>query len=123
VPDLATSWTWSEDATKPTFPLRQGVKWHEGKPFTAKDVECTWNLLMETSVAALRVNPRFFWYRNVDHVTTSGGGSSPIHPCHVPPDTMRKHPIGTGPFKFVEYKPDQHIKVARNPGRYVTCHV
>ena len=28
---------------------------------------------------------------------------------------MRQHPIGTGPFKFVEFKPNEHIKVTRNP--------
>src|SRR3984893_10757635 len=38
VPDLATGWSWNEDGTELTFPLRQGVKWHVGKPFTAKDV-------------------------------------------------------------------------------------
>jgi peptide/nickel transport system substrate-binding protein len=42
VPDLATSWSWNEEGTELTFPLRQGVKWHDGKPFTAKDVKCTW---------------------------------------------------------------------------------
>src|SRR5437660_10037734 len=41
VPDLATSWSWSEDGTQLTFPLRQGVKWHDGKQFTANDVKCT----------------------------------------------------------------------------------
>ena len=35
VPDLATSWSWNEEGTELTFPLRQGVKWHDGKPFTA----------------------------------------------------------------------------------------
>src|SRR6266478_1110750 len=46
VPDLATSWAWSEDGRELTLPLRQGVKWHDGKPFTAADVKCTWDLLM-----------------------------------------------------------------------------
>src|SRR5713101_6540620 len=43
VPDLATRWSWNEEGTELTFPLRQGVKWHDGKPFTAKDVKCTWD--------------------------------------------------------------------------------
>src|SRR5712664_1514265 len=45
VPDLATSWSWSEDGTELTFLLRQGVTWHDGRPFTANDVKCTWDLL------------------------------------------------------------------------------
>ncbi len=44
VPDLATGWSWNEDGTELTLPLRQGVTWHDGKPFTAKDVQCTWEL-------------------------------------------------------------------------------
>ena len=44
VPDLATSWSWNDDKTKLTFKLRQGVKWHDGKPFTAADIKCTWDL-------------------------------------------------------------------------------
>ena len=42
-------------------------------------------------------------------------GDTPIYPCHVAPAQMRQHPIGTGPFKFVEYKPNQGIKLAKNP--------
>src|ERR1700746_4054582 len=45
VPDLAVSWSWNEDGTELTFPLRQGVTWHDGKPFTAQDVQCTWDIL------------------------------------------------------------------------------
>src|SRR5204862_6640159 len=42
-------------------------------------------------------------------------GFSPVYPCHVSPAEMRQHPIGTGPFKFIEYKPNQSIKVVKNP--------
>jgi len=49
VPDLATGWSWNEEGTALTLPLRQGVKWHDGKPFTAKDVRCTWDLLLDAS--------------------------------------------------------------------------
>src|ERR1700726_589086 len=135
VPDLAKSWSWSEDGTELTLPLREGVKWHDGKPFTAKDVRCTWELLKGEGTEKLRVNPRRIWYNNLDRVTTNGGyevtfhlkrphpafiallasGMSPVYPCHVSPRDMRQHPIGTGPFKFVEFKPNEYIKIARNP--------
>src|ERR1044071_4193764 len=42
-------------------------------------------------------------------------GFTPIYPCHVPARDMRQKPIGTGPFKFVEFKPNEYIKVVRNP--------
>src|SRR5712671_3065625 len=44
VPDLASAWSWDESGTAVTFKLRHGVKWHDGKPFTARDVKCTWEL-------------------------------------------------------------------------------
>jgi peptide/nickel transport system substrate-binding protein len=135
VPGLATGWSWSEDGIELTFPLRQGIRWHDGKPFTAEDVKCTWDLLMGKAAEKFRLNPRKSWYGNVDAVTTNGdyevtfhlkrpqpallallaSGWSPVYPCHVPPRDMRLHPIGTGPFKFVEFKPNESIKLARNP--------
>jgi peptide/nickel transport system substrate-binding protein len=103
---------------------------------------CTWNLLIGTARDKLRTNPRKSWYQNVREVTASGdyeasfrlhrpqpsllallaSGYSPVYPCHVPPREMRSHPIGTGPFKFVEFKPNERIIVSRNsdywkPGR------
>ena len=42
-------------------------------------------------------------------------GVSPVYPCHVSPAQMRQHPIGTGPFKFVEYKPNEYVKLTRSP--------
>jgi peptide/nickel transport system substrate-binding protein len=135
VPDLAEKWTWSEDGKTLTFTLRQGVKWHDGKPFTAKDVVCTLDLLLGKAQDNFKVNFRKGWYGNVESVTATSdseavfklkapqpallallaSGFSPIYPCHVPPQKMRQAPIGTGPFKFVEYKPNQTIKVTRNP--------
>src|SRR3979411_858742 len=44
VPDLATDWSWDEDGARLTFHLRQGVKWHDGRPFTAADGKCTSDL-------------------------------------------------------------------------------
>ena len=133
VPDLATGWTWNEEGTALTLPLRRGVKWHDGKPFTAKDVQCTWDLLLEKSSDKLRTNPLKSWYRNLEEVTTNGdygatfhlkrpqpaflmllaNGFAPIYPCHVLARDMRQHPIGTGPFKFVEFKPNERIGDAK----------
>src|SRR2546428_7938461 len=79
VPDLALSWAWSEDAKELTFKLRQGVKWHDGKPFTAKDVQCTWDLIVGKSTEKLRVNPRKAWYRNLAEVTTNGDYQATFH--------------------------------------------
>jgi peptide/nickel transport system substrate-binding protein len=135
IPDLAVSWSWNQEKTFITFELRQNVKWHDGKPFTAKDVQCTWDLLMERGAERLRSNPRKSAYRNLDSVTVEGEhrvvfqlkrpqpaflmllalGFSPIYPCHVSPAQMRQHPIGTGPFKFGEFKPNEYIRVTRNP--------
>src|SRR4029077_10270223 len=78
-PDLAESWAWSEDGRELTFKLRQGVKWHDGKPFTAKDVQCTWDLLLGTAAEKLRVNPRKTWYLNLDRVTTNGDYEAIFH--------------------------------------------
>ena len=61
VPDLATDWSWDESKTKLTFTLRSGVKWHDGKPFTAKDVQCTWDMLQGKTKARMRKNPRKSW--------------------------------------------------------------
>jgi len=71
-PELATGWSWSEDGTQLIFKLRDGVKWHDGKPFTAKDVVCTWDLLLGKSQDKLRTNPRKIWYQNVAEVTANG---------------------------------------------------
>ena len=135
VPDLAESWAWSADNKTLTFKLRQGVKWHDGKPFTSADVKCTFEMLMGKSQQKLRQNPRKSWYNEVNDVTTNGdvevsfdlkrpqpsllamlaSGYTPVYPCHVSPADMRTHPIGTGPFKFVEFKANESIKLTRNP--------
>jgi peptide/nickel transport system substrate-binding protein len=135
VPDLATDSSWNEEGTELTFKLRQGVKWHDRKPLTAQDVKCTWDLILDKASEKLRLNPRKTAYDNLAAVTANGdyevtfqlkrpqpafpmllaGGFSVIYPCHVSAAEMRQHPIGTGPFKFVEFKPNEGIKVTRNP--------
>ena len=72
VPELATSWSWSEDGTERAFKLREGVKRHDGKPFTATDVKCTYDLLMGQTTEKLRLNFREAWFFSLDQVTTNG---------------------------------------------------
>src|SRR6516225_1614944 len=86
VPDLATSWSWSENKTELTFKLRQGVKWHDGKPFTANGDD-------EVAFHLRRPQPAL--------LALLASGYAPIYPCHVSARDMRLKPIGTGPFKFV----------------------
>ena len=52
---------WSDDGSTLTFKLRDGVKWHDGKPFTSADVKCTWDMLIGKVEAKLRKNPRKSW--------------------------------------------------------------
>jgi peptide/nickel transport system substrate-binding protein len=145
VPDLAESWTWSDDHTKLTFKLRQGVKWHDGKPFTSADVKCTFDAVRghgDEKLELLRKNPRKIWYKNVKDITTNGdnevtfvlgrpqpsflsmlaSGYSPVYSCHVPGRVMRSKPIGTGPFKVAEFKRNESIKLVRNPDYWKKGH-
>jgi peptide/nickel transport system substrate-binding protein len=135
VPDLAESWSWNEEGTRLTFKLRQGIKWHDGRPFMSADVKCTWDLLTGRAAEKLRLNPRKSWWNNVAEIAADSpteatfvlkrpqpailaliaSGYTPVYPCHVSPRDMRQHPIGTGPFKFVEFKPNESIRLARNP--------
>jgi peptide/nickel transport system substrate-binding protein len=138
VPDLAESWAWNDAKTELTFKLRHGVKWHDGKPFTSADVKCTFDALAgdeDSKSQIIRKNPRKVWYIHLKEVTTKGddevtfhldkpqpsflsmlaGGYSPVYACHMPDRTMRSKPIGTGPFRVVDFKRNESIKLAKNP--------
>ena len=139
VPDLAESWAWDESKTRLTFKLRSGVKWHDGKPFTAADVKCTFDAVSglneDDKNPIVRKSPRKLWYNNLKEVKPNGdlevtfvlgrpqpsfltmlaGGYSPVYSCHVPGRDMRSKPIGTGPFKVVEFKRNESIKLVKNP--------
>jgi peptide/nickel transport system substrate-binding protein len=135
VPELAESWSYDDSKLKLTFKLRQGVKWHDGKPFTAKDVQCTFHRLNGKEEGFFRRNPRKIWYENLTEVTVNGdheatfhlgrhqpsfiamlaSGFTPLYPCHVDAKDMRTAPIGTGPFKLASFKSNDSIKLVRNP--------
>ena len=135
IPELATSWEWDATKTKLTFKLRSDVTWHDGKPFTGKDVQCTFHRLNGKEPDYLRRNPRGIWYEHLTEVTLNGdyevtfnlsqpqpsllamlaSGYTAIYPCHVSGRDMRVKPIGTGPFKLVEFKSNESIRLVKNP--------
>lgn len=135
IPELATDWSWSDGGKQLDFNLRRGVTWHDGKPFTSADVVHTWDLIQGRLEDKLRINPRQSWYVNVQSVVADGDGrvsfrlkrpqpalvlllaaaGAPIYPAHVPARDMRTNPIGTGAFKFAEYRRGEVIRLVRNP--------
>ena len=134
VPELATSWQWDATRTRLTFKLRTDVKWHDGRLFTAKDVQCTFHRLNGREKDYLRRNPRGVWYEHLVEVTTNGddeatfvlakpqtsllamlaSGYTPVYPCHVSGRDMRVKPIGTGPFRLAEFRSNELIRLERN---------
>ncbi len=135
VPSLAESWDISDDGKTVTFHLRNDVKWHDGEPFTSADVQFT---IMEVLKKVHPRGPNSF--KEVTEIETPdahtaifrlanpapymmrslGSYESPMVPKHLlegqdarSADIANK-PVGTGPFKFVEWKKGQYIRLDKN---------
>ncbi len=135
-PSLATAWRISPDGKTYTFTLRKGVKWHDGKDFTSADVKFT--LLEVLAKLHPRAAPVF---KNLGvEVDTPDAGTvvvrlqkpyapflsqmtvfdAPMLPRHVyegsnvGTNPANQKPIGTGPFKFAEWKRGASIRLVRN---------
>ncbi|MDI3256638.1 MAG: ABC transporter substrate-binding protein [Kyrpidia sp.] len=135
-PDLADRVTVSPDGTTYTIHLRPGVKWHDGKPVTAGDVMFTYRAILEPQVES-PYRPLFLVdgepprLRQVDEQTVeirlpqpSAGfvnaltvGILPEHAFSGSRDVkdphFNDHPIGSGPFSFVQWKGGQSIELRR----------
>jgi len=70
--ELAEKWSWQDDYRNLVFFLRKTVRWHDGQPFTAKDVKYTFDVVREAkdAPARLRLNPRKEWYANIESIET-----------------------------------------------------
>src|SRR5512132_499582 len=112
LPDLAEKWSWQDNYRNLVFFLRRGVKWHDGHPFTSRDVKYTFDIVREASdaPAKLRINPRKDWYGNVEAIEAPdphtvifrlkrpqpslllmlASGYSPVYPAHVPLVELRQ---------------------------------
>ena len=136
VPELAESWSLDDTRTKLTFKLRQGVKWHDGKPFTSADVQYTamemWKKhlnygttlqLYLDAVETPDAQTAVFRYSRpmpLDLLLRALADLGYIAPKHVYEGTnvlenpANTAPIGTGPFKFSKYERGQYVIAVRN---------
>lgn len=136
--DLATSWDISDDLLTYTFKLREGVKWHDGQPFTSADVKWTIDDIIQMGEKAAT----YKFVADIKEIETPDDHTVVMH-LHRPNGIMvqnfasyngfnilPKHlyegtngrdnpynmkPIGTGPFKFVEYVVGSHVILEPNP--------
>jgi peptide/nickel transport system substrate-binding protein len=78
VPELAETWSWQDNYRNLVFFLRRDVTWHDGRPFTSRDVKFTFDVVREAAdaPAKLRINPRKEWYANVEAVEAQRRRSS-----------------------------------------------
>jgi peptide/nickel transport system substrate-binding protein len=141
VPELAEKWSWQDNYRNLVFFLRKNVKWHDGQPFTSKDVKFTFDMVRGAPDAQgkLRLSPRKDWYANVDHIEAPdpytvifrlkrpqpsllmmlASGYSPVYAAHVNPADYRNTCVGTGPFKLKEWRKGEFIDYVRNPDYFV----
>ena len=132
-PDLAESWTASDDLKTWTFKLRQGVKFHDGREFDSEDAKASIARVMDrTTGSTARVNFDIVEsietpdkYTIVFKLKIPYSGFADIlgdRQTRIVPkdklDTIANAPIGTGPFQLVEFKPGDRIELKKNANYY-----
>jgi peptide/nickel transport system substrate-binding protein len=134
VGDLAESWKVSNEGLMITFHLKKGVKWHDGYPFTAEDVLFTYQVTIDPRTPTpyagdfLKVKTVEVLDSHTLRVTYDKpfapalmSWSNAILPKHllqgkdITTSPLARHPVGTGPYMFKEWKPGQKIVLVSNP--------
>jgi peptide/nickel transport system substrate-binding protein len=137
-PALATSSTVSKDGRAWTFTLRRGVRWSDGAPFTSADVKYTWQLATNPGVHVTYATG----FDRISSIDTPTPGQvvyhlrepyapfkeqvagAPIVPRHllghlapeqINHSAFNRRPVGTGPFRVVDFVPDDHVTLLPNP--------
>ena len=139
-----TAGTLARDLTWVTWRLKRGVTWHDGKPFTAEDVVFNWEYVADPATAAVTSGS----YREIERIDTLDshtvkvtfktpqpfwsdafcGNRGMILPKHVfgpykgaksreAPGNLKA--VGTGPYRFVDFKPGDVVRAELNPGYHV----
>jgi len=132
--DLAESWEVSDDRLSIIFKLREGVRWHDGKEFTSEDVLYTYRILTATGTRT----PHSSGFDRVREVTAPspysvrvecseayspaleswGMGIIPKHLFEgedINTTELNRNPVGTGPYRFISWRPDDRIILEANP--------
>jgi peptide/nickel transport system substrate-binding protein len=140
-PELARSWEISPDGLTYTFQLRKGVRWHDGQPFTSADVKFSYEEIVGKYHHRARAT-----YERIKSIDTPDPHTVIIHlkspyapflatltvsdgcimPKHIYAGTdilknphNQENPIGTGPFKLLEYQRGSHVILGRNPDYFM----
>lgn len=140
VADMAESWAMASDGLSFTVKMKQGIKWHDGKEHVADDYVKMFGYTKDENLlknAAVKKHQGYISaikdVKAPDKYTVTFEFGAPV-PYVVDlidywyairiddmadPDSMKKPPVGTGPFKLTEWQPNQHARFARNPDFYV----
>jgi peptide/nickel transport system substrate-binding protein len=133
-PDLATSWETPDPLTY-IFHLRRGVHFHNGQLLTARDVKWTLDSMRNNTL----LTGKYQAYRNVSHIDAPDPSTVIIHmqqpdaslPWNVSDGAIgivpygsgrdfQQHPVGTGPFRFLQQEIDKEVILERNPQSWQT---
>jgi peptide/nickel transport system substrate-binding protein len=139
IPDLAERWEVTPDGMHYTFHLVQGVKFHDGQPFTSADVKASLDRLRQPPAGVISIRQEAFAavddilapdpstvivalkQRNASLLENLAGGHMAIYPRHVldKEGDMKKVIVGTGPFKLKKYTRGVSVELERNPDYFV----